>query len=249
MMRNRFLAMLIFVSAIFGGQETVSACTTAIITGKSTPDGRPLLYKHRDSGFTQNKLMFFDGDGYSFIGLINSEDQTGEEVWIGSNSAGFAIMNSASYNLAVDDTIRLKDQEGVIMKAALGRCATLADFEKLLDEWPKPLGVEANFGVIDAQGGAAYYETNNFSYTKIDANDPAVAPFGYLIRTNYSFTGSADDGYGYIRYLNAENLFYQAAAEHALTHRFLLQKVSRNLYHSLVKTDLSAPPFPPAGEE
>ena len=55
---------------------------------------------------------------------------------------------------------------------------------------------EANFGVIDAQGGAAYYETTNFSFTKIDANDPVVAPFGYLIRTNYSFTGTADDGYG-----------------------------------------------------
>ena len=35
------------------------ACTTAIVSGKGTPDGRPLLLKHRDTSFDQNKLMFF----------------------------------------------------------------------------------------------------------------------------------------------------------------------------------------------
>ena len=34
------------------------ACTTAIISGKFTTDGRPLLLKHRDSNYTQNKLIF-----------------------------------------------------------------------------------------------------------------------------------------------------------------------------------------------
>ena len=38
---------------------TSSAWTTAIVSGKYTMDGRPLLFKHRDSGKLQNKIMYF----------------------------------------------------------------------------------------------------------------------------------------------------------------------------------------------
>ncbi len=41
-----------------------AACTTAIISGKFTPDGRPLLFKHRDTSFKQNKLMYFNDGKY-----------------------------------------------------------------------------------------------------------------------------------------------------------------------------------------
>ncbi len=214
-------------------------CTTAIISGKHTADGRPILVKHRDSSFEQNKLMYFTDGKYDYIGLINSVDIEGKEVWGGSNSTGFAIMNSASYNLKpVDDTTKIVDREGIVMKLALQQCASLEDFEKLLDELPKPLGVEANFGVIDANGGCAYYECDNFGYKKVDANDSNIAPFGYIIRTNYSFNGSQDDGYGYIRYLTAEKLFYNAAASNNLDYKFLLQKMSRSLDHSLTGINL-----------
>jgi hypothetical protein len=232
------LAWLI-TAFVFISENPGSACTTAIICGKGTPDGRPLLYKHRDSGFYQNKLMYFEDGKYAFIAVVNSEDEDGKELWAGAHNAGFAIMNSASYNLNINDTTSLKDQEGIIMKEALASCATLKEFEGLLRSWPKPMGIEANFGVIDADGGAAYYETTNFRFNKIDVNDPAVAPFGYVIRTNYSFiTASPDEGYGYIRYLTAAELFYQAAASNRLDFSFLLQKVSRSLRHSLLDIDL-----------
>ena len=45
------------------------ACTTAIISGKATVDGRPLLFKHRDTGHSQNKLMFFEDGDYNYIGF------------------------------------------------------------------------------------------------------------------------------------------------------------------------------------
>jgi len=225
--------------------ENLLPCTTAIVSGKGTPDGRPLLLKHRDSSFDQNKLMYFKDGKYHYIGLVNSVDSLGLEVWGGCNSVGFAIINSASYNIKdLDDETKIKDREGIIMKLALQQCRTIEDFEELLRELDKPLGVEANFGVIDAFGGAAYYETNNFTFTKIDVNDPNVAPFGYVIRTNYSFYGRQEDGYGYIRYLNAENLFYNAAAANDLDHRFILQDVSRSLKHSLTGIDLRTAPLP-----
>jgi hypothetical protein len=217
------------------------ACTTAIILGKYTANGRPLLYKHRDAGFEQNKLMYFTDGKYNYIGLVNSADKDGKEVWSGTNSAGFSIMNSASYNLKPDsDTTRIADREGELMKKALQQCATISDFEKLLDELPKPLGVEANFGVIDAFGGAAYFETNNFNFIKIDVNDSDTAPNGYIIRTNYSVTGQDDQGYGYIRHAQAENLFKNAVESKSFSAKFLSENISRCLKHSLTGEDLTA---------
>ena len=93
------------------------------------------------------------------------------------------------------------------MKLALMTCATVSEFEELLKKLPKPLGVEANFGVIDAFGGAAYFETNNFYYTKFDVNDVKIAPKGYLIKTNFSFSGDTTKGFGFIGYETALESF------------------------------------------
>ena len=221
-------------------QAPVFACTTVIISGSHTTDGRPVLWKHRDTGFYQNKLMYFEDGKYTYIGLVNSADEEGSEVWGGTNSTGFAIMNSASYNLKVNDDTKLQDQEGVLMKKALQQCATLVDFEKLLNELPKPLGVEANFGVIDANGGAAYYETTNFEFRKFDVNDPKIAPYGYLVRTNHSISGIPNKGYGYIRYQQAENLFYNGAAMDQLNAEYIINHVTRDLHHALTGIDLTA---------
>ncbi|OQX95179.1 hypothetical protein B6I21_06765 [candidate division KSB1 bacterium 4572_119] len=229
---NAILLLLILLPSL------IYPCTTAIISGKFTKDGRPLLFKHRDTGTLDNKLMFFSDGKYEYIGVVNSPDLEGKEVWAGVNSAGFAIMNSASYNLNLNDTTTIKDQEGVVMKLALQQCATIEDFETLLGTLIKPLGVEANFGVIDANGGAAYYETGNFDFTKYDVNDQTIAPFGYIIRTNHSFTRDAEKGYGYIRFQNANELFNIASATNEFSHEFILQKVSRSLRHSLTKVDL-----------
>jgi hypothetical protein len=214
-------------------------CTTAVVSGKYTVDGRPILLKHRDSDYVQNKLMFFRDGKYEYIGLVNSSDTTETQVWAGCNSVGFAIMNSADYNLNIGDTTKLGGREGYFMRQALQVCATVDEFEEYLRTAPKPLGVEANFGVIDAKGGAAYFETGNFTYTKFDANDPKVAPFGYLIRTNYAFTGNRDNDFGLIRYRTADELFYTAANTRSLSFDFILKNVSRCLKNSLTKTDLT----------
>ena len=220
--------------------QAIQPCTTAVVSGKATDDGRPLLLKNRDADALQNKLVYFFDGKYRFIGLVNSEDKDNKDVWCGFNAAGFGIMNSASYNLKLDeDTTEISDLEGRIMKLALETCATLEDFEKLLNDLPKPLGVEANFGVIDANGGAAYYETDNFKFIKYDVNDPAVAPNGYLIRTNFSVAGEDNKGFGYIRYATASGLFENQTKNGKLSFEFLINDVPRCLVHSFTKTDLT----------
>lgn len=214
-------------------------CTTAVISGKATDDGRPLLLKNRDTGALQNKLVYFSDGKLRFIGLVDSKDKKNENVWCGYNIAGFGIMNSASYNLKIEDTTKLSDQEGKLMKLALESCATLEDFEDLLEALPKPLGVESNFGVIDAHGGAAYYETSNYKFVKFDANDPTVAPDGYLIRTNYSFSGEENRGLGYIRYTTAEDILSSKYDDGKISAEFLINDVPRCLIHSFTNTDLT----------
>lgn len=216
-----------------------NACTSAIFTGKATADGKPLMWKHRDTGEENNRMQFFKGEKYSFLALMNSPDNL-DEAWTGTNNVGFSIMNTASYNLK-DDNIKssLMDKEGVLMFKALSVCKTLEDFEKLLNTYKRPMGVEANFGVIDAEGGAAYYEVNNDSWKKINVNDPIIAPQGYLVYTNHSYTGRKDEGMGYIRYTNAENIIKTRIAQAgAITPEWIFKDLSRSFYHSVLGLDL-----------
>ena len=235
-MAFRFLIIYFIFFSIYFSAE---ACTTAVISGKATPDGRPLLWKHRDTWAINNKVVqLFDGK-YACVGLVNSVDTANRSMWIGYNSSGFAIMNSASYNLN-NDTIELNGFEGRLMKHALQNCATVDDFEQLLIDFEKPTRLEGNFGVIDANGGAAYFELGNFKYVKYDANNPADAPKGYLIRTNYSMSGEYGDGGGYIRYETINDIFENALQNNDLTYSTIIQQGSRNLKHSLTGVDLNS---------
>jgi hypothetical protein len=229
--------ILIITAGLFVSAPAIG-CTTAIVSGKYTRDGRPLLLKHRDTDALDNKLMVLTTGKYRAIALIDSKDVNPDNVWIGFNEAGFAIMNSASYNLNFRDTSKLTDQEGILMKRALLECGTVEEFEKMLAGLTKPLGVEANFGVIDAMGGAAYFETGNSRFTRIDVNDPKIAPHGYVVRTNYSYTGDANRGAGYIRYQTAEDLLYKASGSNDLSVDFILKNISRCVKNSLTGEDI-----------
>ena len=241
---KKIFSLSLLMMMVLSAALPADACTSGIFTGKSTPDGRPLLWKHRDTGELDNRMEFFpagNGRKYSFLGLVNSDVQDGE-VWTGTNEVGFSIMNTASYNLQ-SETASIEDQEGVVMYQALGSCRTLQDFEKMLDKMKKPRGVEANFGVIDAEGGAAYYEVNNTEWRKIDVNDPKIAPEGFLIYTNHSYTGRKDDGMGYVRYNTANEITHRAWIRgEEFTPQWIFNNLSRSYYNSLLGVDLNKNP-------
>lgn len=174
------------------------ACTTVIVSAKASASGRPLMWKQRDTSAEFNYLDFFPAtDGkYSFTGVVNTDDVQKESVWCGSNEVGFSIMNAMSYGLSPRVTSD-RPYEGMIMKKALEICRTVADFEEYIKSLPQPNGLESNFGVIDAEGGAAYFEVHDYGYVRFDVAD---APEGYLIRSNWSVTGREGEGKGYDRY-------------------------------------------------
>ena len=187
MAKKRLLIALLAMMALV----VADACTSAIVSGKLTANGRPLLWKNRDTNDLNNRVERIVGhDGLmEFVALFDARDLKDTAAWMGFNEAGFAIMNTASYNLNGNDGVKNMDREGELMRYALERCKTVDDFENLLNTLPKPLGVEANFGVIDAQGNGAYFETGNFKYVKFDLAD---AEYGILMRTNYSYSGVKD---------------------------------------------------------
>ncbi|MEG2849158.1 MAG: hypothetical protein RR880_02870, partial [Bacteroidales bacterium] len=96
-----------------------------------------------------------------------------------------------------------------------------------------------NFGVIDAEGGAAYYEVNNNSWTKIDVNDVKVAPHGYIVYTNFSYTGRLNEGLGYIRYTTASKIISEYIGQTgAITPEWILNNLSKSFYNSVMDIDL-----------
>jgi len=234
----RIIAILIAMVA-FAGKICSSACTSAIIGADASANGRPLLWKLRDTSTIDNKVEYIPAaDGaYAYVALFNANDKKLEQAWIGMNSEGFAVMNTASYNLKDDKVPQNKmDREGFIMTIALRSCRTVDDFEKLLLTLPRPMGVEANFGAIDALGNGAYFETNNHSFTRYDIQN---APDNVLIRTNYSHSGRQDEGYGFIREANAKKLLAPYIAQHNITPEVLTEVVSRSFYHDLYGHDMA----------
>ncbi|MCX8160874.1 MAG: C45 family peptidase [Candidatus Saccharicenans sp.] len=221
------------------------ACTLIVASGQATASGRPLMWKNRDTPQLLNKLLYFKGEKYNFIGLVDSEDETGQEVWAGLNDRGLAIMNSQADDLAVREKKYDGAGNGAFMKLALSQCATVDDFERLLQREKGKWDLAANFGVIDAGGRACFFETSSEYYTRFDADDKKVAPFGYIVRTNFSYT-SPDylQGGGFIRFERMSHLAEAARATGQLGVQFILQQAARDLSHEKLHSFPLSRPLP-----
>ena len=175
-------------------------CTTAIVSAGASLSGRPVIWKQRDSDEKNTCVAYVRGGTFCYTGLFTVADTLHRNAYAGINEAGFAIANNLSYNLR-PDSLKLETLNGRLMAEALGSCATLRDFESLLAAKACPMLLSANFAVIDAEGGAAYFEVDDYSVVRYD-----VPPGGYLFRTNFSLSGDEGRGRGFARYATAEQL-------------------------------------------
>lgn len=242
----------IIISLIAGILIPVSyakACTSVIVSGKVSPDGRPYIFKNRDTEGTDNLTVIVKGGRYRYIAIVSAKDSLHRGAWSGHNEAGFAIANTAAYNLngrqQRQDTANQhhkgpKDNDASIMSKALANCATLRDFERFLDSLKNigPIPTNSNFAVLDAEGGCAYYETGNKGYVKYDANDPAQAPYGYLIRTNHGMSGDRTLDKGIERYFAINEWMTKASFSNQLGFENIIRRVTRHLTHGLTKINL-----------
>lgn len=154
-----------------------------------------MLWKQRDASDPYNRIVHVkDGVQIAYTALFPTSDSLCTLAYAGINAAGFGVMNNLSYNLR-PDSLGFDTKAGPLMALALGCCRTVDDFERLLREKERPMLLSTNFGVVDAEGGAAYFEVSDYDYTRFD-----VEPGGYLFRTNYSLTGEEGRGRGFARY-------------------------------------------------
>ncbi|TET72886.1 MAG: hypothetical protein E3J56_04790 [Candidatus Aminicenantes bacterium] len=218
------LTFLLLLTSIVFSQEHWEECTVGVATGKATNDGRPIMWKNRDTTVLDNEINYFTDGRFKYMALVSAGYPL--LAWAGTNEMGFCIMNSASNDQKGHSKTGLGN--GAIMKEALQNCVTVNDFEILLIKTNVAGRTTfSNFGVIDAFGGAAIFETGNHSFTKFDANDSDTAPMGYIIRSNFTRTGGGDGGM--IRYKRGEHLWKEAATKNKLSYRNILRSICRDL--------------------
>ncbi len=222
-----FLVLLLSAGPVF---ET-EACTTAIVSAGASASGRPLIWKQRDTDNPHNVVQYVTGGKYAYTAIFNASDKKRRSAYAGANEAGFVIMNNLSYNLAEETYSSVVN--GRVISEALATCRTLEDFERMLEEWPKPRNIEANFGVADAFGGAAYFEVGDTKVVRFD-----VEPGGWLVRTNFSLAGRDGEGSGMARYETAEYLMSQHTGK--FTPEFLIDGLGRSFYNAELGADMLA---------
>lgn len=224
------LFLLLMVALALPAPARREGCTTAVIGAAASVDGRPILWKNRDTDFLSNKVIFVDEKPFSYVGLVNAKETSGRMVYAGLNSEGFAIMNSVAYNLPKTKPGEMKDLEGIIMADALRTCRSADDFELYIKKNLGPgLGSWANFGVIDAAGHGVIFEVHNHGCKRYDAGD---VPGKYLVNANFARSGTEDKGAGYLRFDRTSQLFKEIPGK--ISSDYILQYITRDLGHTLL---------------
>ena len=207
------LTALVAAPAPAYAQDSFEECTAGVASGKATTDGRPLLWKTRDTNAIDNEVIWNTSGKYPFVSVITAGSP--ESSWMGVNEKGFAIINTASSDLGSErpespDTASARSGlgNGTLMAQALGQCATVEEFEALLKATNATGRQTAtNYGVIDATGAAAFFETAGNRYWRYDAADTEK---GYILRTNFAINGAREGTnafpYSMDRYLQTERL-------------------------------------------
>ncbi len=203
-------------------------CTSAVVAGWVTADGRPLLWKNRDIEEKNNQVVFLTEGPLKAIAIVNAGSLT--SVWMGVNEAGLAMINTASDDLEGSSST----ENGSFQKKALLTCRTVDDFEALLRQTNSSgRKTKANYGVMDALGNGAFFETGNHTFTRFDFSSSPDTPAGILVRTNFAFTGDGT-GTGQIRYRRACQLLNEAYASNQLKVEFILRHMARDLANEVI---------------
>jgi hypothetical protein len=230
----------IFQSAVDynGGSD---GCTTALISGRVTMDGRPLLWKNRDVHGWDQEFVYDDSGPYAFVGMTYAG--VTDQNWGGVNEVGFAIGNANAWNLP--DRVPGDDDDGIIIKLALQTCVTVEDFEHIMDSTNSGRTRPAIYEVMDASGGLALFEAADYYYARVDVSDSTEVPEGYAVRANFSYNGSGSNHVGQNRHDRAIELIEDAIDSNALSEKYVIRYVARDL----VTPDVDPYPLPWMGNQ
>lgn len=206
------------------------ACTTAIVGPDASKSGKPMIWKQRDTDNPSNVIAYIPATEktFAYTALYNADDVERLSSYGGQNTAGFAVMNNMSYNLAQS---KYDPKNGTVMRLALESCATVDEFEELLRSMTQRQ-CSANFAVLDATGACAYIEAADSVVVRYD-----VPSDGWLVRTNFSLAGDEEGPSGYARYRSANVLMSRHHGK--FEPAFFIDKMGRSFYNDVLGYDAS----------
>ena len=219
----------LFLQLTAFSQSNFEECTIGVATGSATQDGRPLVWKTRDTDVTNNEAKFITAFTYNYVCVANAGSSS--IPWMGLNEHGLAILNSMIYDLPSSGS---GPGNGTVMRYTLGNCVTIDDFQYYLDSTNiTGRTTTANFAVMDSTGAVAIFETGGNDYVKFDG---AASPNGYIVRTNFSITGGGNAGIQ--RYNRSSALISDFHSGDSLNHKSILRYQMRDF------SDASSQPYP-----
>src|SRR5690606_19128531 len=98
MKRIKLKSLLVAGVVVLLSSGLTHACTTGVISGKVTVDGRPLLWKNRDAPHKNNQVVYLSDGKYACTAVVNAGQRS--SIWMGVNEAGFCIENSVTRDLS-----------------------------------------------------------------------------------------------------------------------------------------------------
>ncbi len=206
--------------------EPLEECTIGAASGKATKDGRPMIWKTRDASTGDNAVYLNTTYRYKFLAVIDAGSR--KSTWMALTETGFAILNSVAYDLSAGSSGM---GNGTLMTFAAGTCASVAEFKHLLDSTNiTKRSTAANFVVMDSTGAAAIFETGGNQYWKFDAQDSLAYPKGYVLRTNFTFTGGGVVGLA--RFNRTTDLFKNFSVGDSITPKSILRYQMRDFADS-----------------
>ena len=231
-----FIAILIFSSASFSQEyaqvepdpaDDGADCTIAVIIGSATPDGRILMWKNRDVSNWHQEFAYYDEYPYNFISVNYPFEEYNDEAYGGVNDVGFSIINANALNF--EDSTGA-DDDGLIMYHALQTCESVEDFMSYMDSTAyfgrsRP----AIYGVYDSFGGAGFLEASKYENFWYDANDPVNAPDGFMVRSNYAYSGGPWSPTLQHRHDKAFELVENAVLGDSINPRYIFDVIARDL--------------------
>jgi len=227
---KRFKINILIIFALAAAAE---ACTIGLALGTATTDGRPIVFKNRD--ITAWNLEFRVDTPSGEHAYVRNSYRGSSTAWMGANEVGFAITQSAAYNVSGGGSGL---SNGTMMNEALETCETVDDFEDILDATDGGgRSTTANYAVIDAYGNGAIFECSPYAHDRYDADT-----LGIVVRANFAYLGGSGR-VGQNRMERAYQLMADAVRGDSLDAKF----VSKYVVADLLYPDQDPYPLPWTG--
>jgi hypothetical protein len=212
--QNYISILLLLAPALF-------ACTIGLALGTATSDGRPIVFKNRD--ITSWSLEYRVDTPSSEHAHVRNSTPGNSTAWMGANEVGFAIVQSAAYNVTGSGSGLTN---GTMMNYALKNCTTVDDFEAILIATNGGgRNTQANYAVIDAYGNGAIFECSPSIYARYNADS-----LGIVVRANFAYIGGSGR-VGQNRMERAYDLMAEAIAGDSLDALFISKMVVSDLLY------------------